>query len=253
MAKFARTLYGSAPYLKKFRINATMATPGVVMIIGGTGTAGVGPQLVRGTAPNPGVGITVDTGTYTTTQSASMVEGVVTGVINPDALWGWLLSGSTAGVNGTALTVTTNITASSGGTVFTITSGDPVPNSPTMLDGTLLMLTGANAGLERAITAVAATTYTVTVPFPNAIAVGDTAVAVPYAAKGPSLLANTGDATMTTGYDQLDATVATTSNNSCLRQVELLYDYQGVSNGRTTAQLLALLFDHLYNPGKSTT
>ena len=255
MAKNVRVLGGAAPYLKKYRINATIATAGVPCILGATGTAGIGPQLVRGTALLRTPGLTLDTGTYTTTQSTTMIEGVVTIASNPDMVTAWLLSGSTAGTSGVALTTTTNTAASSGGTAITITTGDPVPNSPTMLDGTVLCLTGANTGLERQITTVSATVITVVVPFPNAIAVGDIFVAIPYSPKGMSATASvlSGSATMTVDTTGLDATIATTTNSGNLRWVDLLYDYAGPSNGRANAQLLTMFMDHLFAPGVSVT
>jgi hypothetical protein len=124
-----------------------------------------------------------------------------------------------------------------------------------MLDGTVLCLTGANTGLERQITTVTATVITVVVPFPNAIAVGDIFVAIPYSPKGMSATVNvfSGSATMTVDTTGLDATIATTTNSGNLRWVDLLYDYAGPSNGRANAQLLTMFMDHLFAPGISTT
>lgn len=259
MAKIARSLSGSAPFLRKYKINATIATAGVPIVVGATTTAGVSPQLVQGPMTRV-LGINVDTGTYTTTQSVSMIEGVVTTVINPDAVWAWLLSGSTAGTDGVALSATTNTVASTAGTVHTITTGDQVPNSPTMLDGTLLYITGNNVGLSRAITAVSATTATVTVPFPNTIAIGDQAVMLPYNVLGPTsttaqplqnfIVGTDTSGTATVPIDQLNATVAITTNTGFHRPVDLIYDFQGPSNGRLSAQLLSIPYDHVFGLGR---
>lgn len=257
MARIARSLSGSAPFLRKYKISASVATAGVPIVVGGTGVAGVTPQLTQGSMPKV-VGISVDTGTYTTTQSASMIEGVCTTVINPDAVYAWLLSGSTAGTSGVALASTTNSAAASSGLTHTITTGDAAPNSPTMLDGTILYITGNNVGLSRRITSVTATTAVVTVPFPNTIAAGDVAVLLPYNMDGPTSTTNTliaGAGTDTTGtptvdVTQLNATVAITTNAGFHRPVDLIYDFQGVSQGKTTAQLLSIPYDHVFGLGR---
>lgn len=259
MAKIARSLSGSGQFLRKYKINATIATAGVPILVGASATAGVQPMLTQ-TLMARTLGINLDTGTYTTTQSASMVEGVVTTVINPDSVWAWLLSGSTAGTSGTILSLTTNLTASSGGTTHTITTGDQVPNSPTMLDGTLLYISGNNTGLTRRITSVTATTAVVTVPFPNAIAVGDTAVMLPYNMDGPTAvlggaIASQNVSTDTSGTPTVDvtglnATVAITTNLGFHRPVDLIYDFQGISGGRATAQLLSIPYDHVFGLGR---
>jgi hypothetical protein len=107
-----------------------------------------------------------------------MTEGVISCIINPDAVWRAKLSG--AATEGTLLLVTTNSVASSGGTLITITTGDAVPNSPTMLDGQAYGLAGNNVALTRTITTVDATSATVTVPFPRACAVSDTYLLLPF-------------------------------------------------------------------------
>lgn len=172
----AYTLSNGGPLVKKYKIAATVGYAGIPLLDASTATAGVRNATTTSLANCIGLGL--DTATYTTTQSASMVEGVVSVVINPDAVIKARMSGSAT--EGTQLGVTTNSSASAGGTVVTITSGDAAPNSPSMVDGTAIALSGNNVNLLRTISSVAATTATVTVPFPLAIAVNDTFVLIPW-------------------------------------------------------------------------
>ena len=57
-------------------------------------------------------------------------------------------------------------------------------------------------------------------------------------------------ATPTVAVDQLNATVASSTNTGFCRPVDLLYDFQGPSNGRLTAQLLLLPYDHIFGLGR---
>mgnify|MGYP001605975174 CR=1 FL=1 len=161
---------GGAPVVKYYKVGATVADRGVPLLDTDTGAAGLKASTTTSLADC--VGLALDLATYTTTQSATMVEGVVAIIINSDLIVRAKLSGAAA--EGTALVVTTNATASAGGTVVTITTGEPAPNSPTMLDGTTYGLSGNNVGLTRAITTVSATAATSVVPFPRAVAVSDT-------------------------------------------------------------------------------
>lgn len=167
--------YGtSAPHIMKAKIAATFATPGLYATV----TAADGAGIVVGLRTTVGeqVGVAIDTGTYSTTQGAT--EGVVSLITDPLAVYKMRArSGTTAAAD---LDVTTNSAANTAGTGVTITTGDPVPNSPTMDEGTLICVSGANLGQSRKITSVSATVYTVTVPFLNDIAVGDQFIAVPW-------------------------------------------------------------------------
>src|SRR6185369_8958591 len=126
------------------------------------------------------VGLSLDTAVYTTSQATVLANGpgVVSLCVSPDVAIRNRISG--AATPGTAMTTITNSVASSGGTAVTITSGDAAPNSPTMVDGTVVCIKGSNVGIRRKITSVSATVCTVLVPFPYTIAVGDVFVMVPF-------------------------------------------------------------------------
>ena len=179
MSNFAYTLNGGAPLLKRHKVGVTVAAG-----IGVLERSGAGIAAQTTTSLADAVGVTVDAATYTTTQSASMIEGVATVVINPDAVYKSLMVSAATG--NTQLNLTTNSAASAGGTVVTITTGDAAPNSPEMAGGLAYCVSGANVGLSRVITSTGATSATVTVPFPQAIAVGDTFILIPWSVPGVS-------------------------------------------------------------------
>lgn len=254
MANFAYCMSGAAPLVKKYRVGAgtpDFTVAGAPAVVAATTAAGLLPQAAATVGIN--VGLSLDTAVYTTTQatilSGSTPEGVVSLVINPDAVYRLRMSGGATA--GTALPLVTNSSASTGGTAVTITTGDIVPNSPTMLDGTLFCLTGSNAGLRRRITTVSATVFTVLVPFPYTIAVGDTFTAVPYFPGGITATAVNGDAltlTTTPGTLATEAQAAAASTTAGVRfgHVDLQYDINSPSNGRLDAQLYASPTIHLY-------
>lgn len=176
MAILAYTHSGTAPRLVRMKIASSFAaaTIGGFALDSADGGAGIN-HATQDSAANC-VGATYDSGVYSTTQGDA--EGVVSVAINPDAVWGLKMVGTNA--NG-QLSITTNSAADTGGTVVTITTGDPVPNSPTMDEGYLVCVSGANVGQTRKITTVSATAITVLVPFTNDIASGDVFIAVPWA------------------------------------------------------------------------
>lgn len=115
--------------------------------------------------------------TYTTTQATIAANGAASVQVLLVRPFDTLLRAPLCyTATGTAPTVLTNTTASSGGTVLTH-AGEAVTDTADDLC-TLYMRTGANRGLYRVITTGATGSQTVTVPFPNAIAVGDTGVKV---------------------------------------------------------------------------
>jgi hypothetical protein len=158
------------------------------------------------------------------------------------------MSGTAAA--GGLLPLITNSAASTGGTAVTITTGDIVPNSPTMLDGTLICLTGANQGLRRKITSVSATVFTVVVPFPFTLASGDTFTAVPYFPGAQTALGGD-DLTLTTApgtnATEADATVATTTVGVRFVHLDLEYDINNPSRGRAHGYLYSQPLRRLLN------
>lgn len=182
MSNVGYIISGAAPLIKKYQVAAgtpDFTVAGAPAIASATTTGGVAP-MAAGTLADY-VGLSLDTAVYTTTQAtiaANGAPGVISLCVSPDVAIRNRISG--AATAGTALVTVTNSVASSGGTAVTITSGDAAPNSPTMLDGTIICLSGANVGVRRKITTVSATVYTVVVPFPYTIAVNDVFVAVPF-------------------------------------------------------------------------
>lgn len=228
--KLAYTYSGTAPHVRKYKVGVTFATAGIPALVGAATTAG----LAVGTTDNctDSVGVTLDTATYSTTQGDA--EGIVSLIVNPDAVYKLLMSG--AGAAGTALGLTTNSAAETAGTVITITTGDAAPNSPTMDEGMALCIGGANMGQSRKITSVAATTATVTVPFLRDIAASDTFLLIPYT---PLDVAGndielTGDLTGAAAYIAV-------GTGASFRVVDLEVDYWGTP--RTNSYVLALLDD----------
>ena len=243
LANLGYILGGGGPVIKKYMVRAgtpDFTVAGCPAIAGVTAQAGVAPQSV-GTISEY-VGLSLDTAVYTTTQSTVLADGpgIVSLVVNADPVIRLRMSGTAAA--GGALPLITNLTASSGGTAVTITTGDIVPDSPTMLDGTIICLTGSNAGLRRKITTVSSTVFTVVVPFPYAIAVGDTFTAVPYfpgagtAVGGDGLTLTTAPGTNAT---EADATVATTTLGVRYASLDLQYDINSPSRGRLDGFLYA--------------
>ena len=242
MAKLAYMQSSASPLVKKFKLGNTAAFAtlgGVPALVSQTASAGIAPATTTGGVDF--LGMSLDTGTYTTTQSASMVEGQVSLVTNADAIYSWLMSGTAA--SGGALNLTTNSAASAGGTLITITTGDVAPNGPTMLDGVVYGISGNNTGLSRKITAVAATTATVAVPFPFAIAVGDTFILSPFSPGGLSSLGGT-SGTLTTTLEQVRGDIASTTTGFAIRSIDVQIDYQGTP--RTTSAVLGLVFDSVW-------
>src|SRR3990167_2222738 len=250
MANLGYILSGAGPIQKKYRVGAgtpDFTVEGAPAVVAATTAAGVLPQAVATVGIN--LGISVDTAVYTTTQSASMIEGQVSLIINPDAVYRLRMSGTAAA--GGALPLITNSAASTSGLTVTITTGDIVPNSPTMLDGTLICLTGSNAGLRRRVTTVSATALTVLVPFPYDIASGDTFTVVPYFPGGISATGVNGDnLTLTTApgtnATEADATAASSTAGVRYGHVDIQYDINSPSRGRLGGFLYASPTIHLY-------
>ena len=244
MANLGYILGGAGPVIKKYHVAAgtpDFTVAGCPAIASATTTAGVAP-MAAGTIAEY-VGLSLDMAVYTTTQAtiaANGAPGVISLVVNADPVIRLRMSGSTTA--GTALPLITNSAASAGGTAVTITSGDIVPNSPTMLDGTIICLTGSNVGQRRKITTVSATVFTVVVPFPYAIAAGDTFTAVPYFPGADTVLGGDGLSLTTTPgtlATEADASVATTTAGVRFASLDISYDVNSPSRGRLDGYLYA--------------
>ena len=175
--QFAYLLCGGSPVYKKYKVAATHVV-GIPVIRTASGAGGISTATTTSVANS--LGITVDRGlapaaggtiSYSTTQGDN--EAVYTVIVNPDAIHRALM---VTGATGTSLTNRTVTTASAGGTA--VTTGFDY-NTTDMDEGIIWCTSGANVGLSRKITSTSTTAATVTVPFPNAIAVGDTFVHSP--------------------------------------------------------------------------
>lgn len=252
MANLGYILSGAGPVIKKYKVGAgtpDFTVAGAPAVVAATTAAGCLPQAVATVGIN--LGISLDTAVYSTSQATVLADGdaQVTLVVNPDAVYRLRMSGTAAA--GGSLPLITNSSASAGGTAVTITTGDIVPNSPTMLDGTIICLTGANTGLRRRVTTVSATVFTVLVPFPRAIASGDTFTVVPYFPGGVTATGVNGDnLTLTTApgtnNTEADATAASTAAGVRYGHIDIQYDHAGPSNGRADGYLYASPTIHLY-------
>ena len=175
---FGYSLTGSASFVKRYKLGVSSTTAGVPFLVNAAGSAGCTLAAVEASADF--IGVSTDVGTYSTTQGDA--EGLISIVINPDAVYRIKMTGATAA--GTVLVLTTNDVAETAGTVIDKTGAtgvsDPDPNSPTMDEGTVFCVSGANAGQSRKVTSVGATAATVTVPFLNDILSGDEFIIVPW-------------------------------------------------------------------------
>jgi len=116
--------------------------------------------------------------TYTTTQATILANGMPGRVqVVLARPFDTLIKGPICyTAYGTAPTVLTNTTASAGGVLVTH-AGEAITDTADDLC-TVYCRTGANRGLYRVVTTGATGSQTVTIPFPNAIAIGDTFVKV---------------------------------------------------------------------------
>lgn len=223
----------AAPHLRRMKISATFATAGIYATVGAANGAGL--EVGLRTTVGEQVGVTQDTGTYSTTQGDA--EGLVTVITNPLAVYRLLMVGDESSAQ---LTVTTNSSASAAGTVVTITSGDPAPNSPTMDEGTIVCVAGANLGQTRKITSVAATTATVTVPFLNDIAASDVFILVPWTPNDTA-----GDnVNLSLNYANAQQNVAV-GTGADLRPLALEFDTSSQANAQQKSYVYAALVNHV--------
>lgn len=241
--KLAHTISGGGPYIKRYFVGAHLTVAGIPVLQAAAGDYGVVTATTTSTAN--AVGVTLDTsgsGTLTTqgvtTHMREGLTGVVSVIINPDAVYKIRLSGSAT--SGTNLTQTTNSSADTAGLTVTITTGDPAPNSPTMDEGTVACIQGANVGIARKIDAVAATTAAAEIPFPQDLASGDIFLIVP-ATLFPDAL-NT--VQLTSDVSEADASAAW-SADADIRTLGLEFDFSSAADARAKTYLYGVLGDHI--------
>lgn len=243
-------LSGGAGIYTRYPVRVSIATAGIP-VLSITDAVGLSPPTT--TQAQDVVGLGLDVATYSTTQT-DLAGGEATGTgfrsyggldmgrmvtvsVRPDLLVRARVSGSaTAGV---ALTTLTNTVASSGGTLITAAN---VPSAD-MRSGTVWGLTGNNVGYARHITSHAASvSFTVTVPFPRAIAVGDTFLFTPYSGFGTfaASLDGSNAVQLTTLFDQADGSIASGTG------AELMVVKQELE-GTLNTNILTMFRDHQWN------
>ena len=146
-------------------------------------------------------GCAQDVDVYSATQGDA--QAMIRTIPNPFAVWKFRISGTaTAGAalaTATPAQILSNDTASAGGTLIT----DTAVGTINMEGGLIKGRTGANAGSVRKIAAHSDnTSTTVTVPFPNAIAVDHTFIRVPWSRGG------VGVQMVATTIDEADGAIA---------------------------------------------
>lgn len=226
---------GSAPVRKRLQIGEAMATKGVPVLVGGAAKVGV--VLASTTAAADLVGITDSAqDTLVTAQQSDNSDPArrVSVIISPDAVYKAKLSGGAT--SGTDLAAKQVITASADG--LTVTTGFDY-SSPTMDEGTIHCIKGANAGVTRKITSVGATAATVILAFPNDIAVGDQFIHLPFHPGEDQFVQ------LTTSLDEVNATVAVDTDNNNFRVIGLEL------NGVGDSFVLLIPFDSIYAAGGS--
>ena len=201
--KVAGHLHGGASLLRKMKVGATFSNLGIPARFATANPAGLTPASTTALTDSPGIGL--DIVTYLSAQSATFAEALITVDMRPDTIIAALMSGAAA--EGTVLTTITNTLAETAGTTITATG----TGANDMTSGVVWGLTGANVGRSRTITThTASTSFVVTVPFENDIALNDTFLFAPYNlfGDGNANYDGVGNAQLTTNLFQVDASVA---------------------------------------------
>jgi hypothetical protein len=229
-------LSGGAAVIQHYMVEETFANVGVPALIAANTTAGVDLPSTTGAADM--VGITVDTATYNTAQSATADPAERLGVIvNPDAIIKARWAGS--GTTGVALAPFTVVTADGAGTSVIL---DSSVASPDMEDGTIWGYSGANVGQYRKITATSSVTATVAIPFRHDIDVGDEFLIV------NRFEADVAGVTLTGDFIELDASVAENTSGAAFRILKQLLGSKG-EEGTTHSWAFMLSNDHAFGAG----
>ena len=223
---------GSVRHVRKYPVSETMATPGVPVIAPALANV-YGVVLAATTTGANCLGVITEGATLQTAQNAdgSDPQAVVSATINPDAIYGALLSGGAT--NGTLLPL------------FDETAGDPTGLLLTAGIGTVYDdgyawgFDGANAGHLRKITAATGgDTAVPIVAFPRDIAIGDNFLIATF---GP---AEQSGFTLTTSLDQIDATLDG-QGNTHFKCIELENRDLG-GEGRQNSFALIVVGDHFF-------
>ena len=206
------------PISVQYKIGETVVEGQVLMRDDDANFGGAGEVEITdsATAALNNLGCAMESATYTTTQAAGMVEGLVRLVQEPFAVWEFAISGN--GTGGVALiaaaTTPSNIfvndTASTSGLTLTETATGVIDRRGMLLKGRQ----GANAGVTRKITGhTDSTSNTVIVPFPNDIAVNDSFLCVGYGRQLNALTLNTTAGTDATAHPTMSEADGTTGSD----------------------------------------
>lgn len=231
--EFSGLLSGGAPVVMKYQISASLTVLGTPLVASAAGAAG----LSAGTTTNVTdmVGCNIDLATYATAQGANSPEALASVIVNPDAIWKIFMSGGATA--GTAETLRAVTTASTDG--LSVTTGDNW-SSPTVDEGTVWGVTGANAGQVRKVTSVSATAATVTVAFARDTVVGDLFGWAPVQQHTLQTL------TLTDNLAEFRQDVAVATNTAKFLCIELRPNNWVAGAGRP--YILAVARDHILNP-----
>lgn len=232
--RFAYSLAGNAPVVKKYQIGETF-NAGIVGIPVEYPTLSDtdGVLMCETNSVVDTLGVSLDNpGTRQTAQQSDNTDParLVSVIVNPSAVWRARLSGGAT--SGTALTAQSNTAASTDGLTITTTA-----NNSAYDDGVAWGYTGANANILRKITAVT-TTSTPIVAFPFDLAVGDTFM---FCTFGPGEDAGI---QLTTDLDEFDATadLQTTDNMRCLD----FFQWDASERGNLNSYAEVMLIDHVF-------
>lgn len=174
----AYNLSGSAPVLKKYRVatgSSTNQIAGTYVTVAAANGSGVVIGLT--TTVTEQVGHNLDAATGSTAPTAD-ANALTTVLINPDAVYRLRMCGGAT--SGTALSTSTEQTGGSKTVHAFHATTDPDPNSPSMDEGTIFSVSGANMGQVRKITSVGANACTTTEGWVTANSAGDVFVVIPW-------------------------------------------------------------------------
>lgn len=234
---FGYTLDGSTIIKKRYRVGSgvTFSAAGVPALNIAATTSGL--AIGTTTSAANAVGVSLDTATGTTTPTSD-AQTLLSVIVNPLAVYKLRICGSA-----TAGTQALIMTESAGGskTANTITTGDAAPNSPTMDEGTIACVYGANLGQVRKVTSVSATVATITEGWVNNNASGDVFIVVPWT---PVDVAGN-NIQLTTNLTEADQSIAV-GTGAEFRIVELEFDFGGVEAARRNSFVYGMFDDHIF-------
>lgn len=187
------------------------------------------------------LGVTLAAATYTATQAITMVEGVVTVIANPDAVFRAVASGGATA--GTALSRTNpaNILSNATADATGLTVADTAVGTISFAGGTIWGTLGGNVDVSRTIdTHNNDVSEVVVVPFPATIAVGDRFVKLPWRPGSQSL-----QLTATPNFTEANAIIVV-GTGGAVRVTEVRVNANGGSN--ETAEVFFVFGDHSLNP-----